>query len=80
MVGVRMSVYNEFDALVAFLLPFIAQKTNVELIHLIALSFGGLGLISFYFIKNPFLLILSEIGIGFAWANILSMPCFCHSH
>jgi maltose/moltooligosaccharide transporter len=73
-VGVLMSVYNGFAALVAFLLPVIARKTNRKITHLIALTFGGLGLISFYFIKNPDLLIISEIGIGFAWASILSMP------
>lgn len=73
-VGVLMSVYNGFAAMVAFLLPLLARKTNRKLTHLIALSFGGLGLISFYFIKDPDLLILSEIGIGFAWASILSMP------
>jgi len=73
-VGVLMSVYNGFAALVAFLLPILAKKTNRRITHLIALSFGGFGLISFYFINNPDLLIISEIGIGFAWASILSMP------
>lgn len=73
-VGVLMSVYNGFAALVAFLLPVIARKTNRKITHLIALTFGGFGLISFYYIKNPDLLIISEIGIGFAWASILSMP------
>ncbi|MBR9999186.1 MAG: MFS transporter [Cyclobacteriaceae bacterium] len=73
-VGILMSVYNGFAALVAFLLPVIAKKTNRKITHLIALTFGGSGLISFYFIKNPDLLVISEIGIGFAWASILSMP------
>ena len=73
-VGVLMSVYNGFAALVAFLLPVLAKKTNRKITHLIALTCGGFGLISFYFIKNPDLLIFSEIGIGFAWASILSMP------
>jgi len=73
-VGVLMAVYNGFAALVAFLLPVIARITNRKVTHLIALCFGGMGLISFLFIKNPTLLIISEIGIGFAWASILSMP------
>jgi maltose/moltooligosaccharide transporter len=60
--------------LMAFLLPVIARMTNRRITHLIALSCGGLGLISFFFIKNPHYLILSEIGIGFAWASILAMP------
>jgi maltose/moltooligosaccharide transporter len=73
-VGVLMGVYNGFAALMAFLLPVIARKTNRKITHLIALFFGGIGLISFIFIKNPALLIISEIGIGFAWASILAMP------
>jgi maltose/moltooligosaccharide transporter len=73
-VGVLMAVYNGFAALMAFLLPVLARKTNRRITHLIALCFGGLGLISFLFIKNPKVLIISEIGIGFAWASILAMP------
>ncbi len=73
-VGVLMAVYNGVAALVAFLLPVIARATNRKLTHLIALVLGGLGLISFYFIKDPQWLLASEIGIGFAWASILSMP------
>lgn len=73
-VGVLMGVYNGFAAVVAFLLPLVARYTNRRATHLIALTCGGAGLISFYFINNPHLLIISELGIGFAWASILSMP------
>ena len=73
-VGVLMSVYNGFAALVAFLLPVLARYTNRKVAHLIALTFGGIGLASFYFIKDPNLLLISELGIGFAWASILAMP------
>jgi len=73
-VGILFAVYNGFAALVAFLLPVLAKKTNRKITHLIALCFGGLGLISFYFIKEPKLLMFSMVGIGFAWASILSMP------
>jgi maltose/moltooligosaccharide transporter len=73
-VGVLMSVYNGFAALIAFLLPVLARYTNRKVAHLIALTFGGIGLASFYFIKNPNLLLISELGIGFAWASILAMP------
>jgi maltose/moltooligosaccharide transporter len=73
-VGVLMSVYNGFAAIMAFLLPVLARQTNRKITHLIALIFGGIGLTSFYFIHNPNLLIISELGIGFAWASILAMP------
>ena len=41
---------------------------------MISLFFGGLGLISVYFFKNPYFLLISMLGVGLAWASILSMP------
>jgi maltose/moltooligosaccharide transporter len=73
-VGVLFSVYNGFAALVAFLLPVIARKTNRRITHIISLAAGGLGLISIYFVGNPNMLIISMLGVGLAWASILSMP------
>ena len=73
-VGILFSAYNGFAAMLAFLLPVIAKKWNRKITHLIALVFGGLGLISIYFIKEPSLLLLPMVGVGFAWASILSMP------
>jgi maltose/moltooligosaccharide transporter len=73
-VGVLFSVYNGFAAVIALLLPMIARWTNRKMTHLIALCIGGLGLISFYFVTDPNLLIVSMVGVGFAWASILSMP------
>ncbi len=35
---------------------------------------GAAGLLSLYFIREPWLLVLSMIGVGIAWASILSMP------
>lgn len=73
-VGILFSVYNGFAAVIAFFLPVLAKYTNRKITHLIALCIGGLGLISFYFINDPKLLMISMVGIGFAWASILSMP------
>ncbi len=73
-VGVLFAVYNGFAALVAFLLPVIAKLTNRRITHLISLVLGGLGLASFYLIRDPNILIISMFGVGFAWASILSMP------
>jgi len=73
-VGVLFSAYNGFAAVCAFLLPVIAAKTSRKTVHAISLIVGGLGLASFYVIKDPNLLLLSELGIGLAWASILSMP------
>ncbi|MHC1704573.1 MAG: MFS transporter [Tenuifilaceae bacterium] len=73
-VGVCFAVYNGFAAVVAFLLPVLAKYTNRKITHAISLVAGGLGLISIYFINDPNMLLVSMLGVGIAWASILSMP------
>lgn len=73
-VGFLFAIYNGFAALTAFLLPVIAKKTSRKMTHAIALVLGGIGLISFFFVKDPMWLIASMVLVGFAWASILSMP------
>ncbi len=73
-VGVLFGIYNGFAALVAFLLPVLAKATSRKLTHAIALIIGGLSLISISFIHTPGMLILPMLGVGLAWASILSMP------
>ena len=52
----------------------LAKKIGRKATHSISLVFGGIGLISYYFISDPNYLFLSMAGIGVAWASILSMP------
>lgn len=73
-VGVIFGVYNAVSAVYAFFLPAIARKLGRKKTHTVSLIAGGLGLISIYFIKDPNYLIVSMIGVGIAWASILSMP------
>ncbi|MFN0200272.1 MAG: MFS transporter [Bacteroidia bacterium] len=73
-VGILFSVYNGVAALAAFALPILAKRTSRAMTHLISLVAGGLGLISIFFFNSPNLLILSMVGVGIAWASIVSMP------
>lgn len=73
-VGILFAFYNGFAALIAFLLPVLAKYTGRKMTHSLALFSGGLGLASIYFFHNPYLLLLPMIGVGIAWASILSMP------
>ena len=73
-VGVLFAVYSGFAAVVAFLLPVLARITSRKITHAICLFIGGISLISFTFIHSPMLLVLPMLGIGLAWASILSMP------
>ncbi len=73
-VGILFGVYNGMPMLIAFLLPVIAGRISRRITHMIMLLFGAAGFLSFYIIKDPNLLILSMVGIGFAWTSILSIP------
>ena len=72
--GVLFATYNGFAALAAVAIPFVANRFGCRMCHLFNLTLGGIGLISFYFISDPKMLIFSMIGVGFAWASILSLP------
>lgn len=73
-VGILFAAYNGFAALAAFVIPVIANRYNRKTAHIVSLCLGGAGLISFIFIQNPVWLLVSMVGVGFAWASILSVP------
>jgi maltose/moltooligosaccharide transporter len=73
-VGVLFGVYNAVSAIYALLLPKIVRKTSRKKTHAFSLTMGGIGLISIFFIRNDYLLILPMVGIGLAWGSILAMP------
>ncbi|AFU70125.1 maltose transporter MalT-like, MFS superfamily [Psychroflexus torquis ATCC 700755] len=73
-VTVMFTVYNGVAAIVAFALPVLAKKTSNKFTHMLALILGGLGLISIYFMTTKTGLIISMVGVGIAWASILSIP------
>ncbi len=73
-VGILFGIYNVVSAIYALLLPRIVRKTSRKKTHAFSLAMGGIGLISIFFIKNDYVLILPMIGIGLAWGSILAMP------
>lgn len=73
-VGVLFAAYNGFAAIAAIFIPMLAKRIGIKLTHTVNMFCGGLGLISFYFINDPSLLWLPMIGVGIAWASILSVP------
>lgn len=73
-VSVLFAIYNGVAAMVAFLLPVIGKRIGRKMTHCLCLALGGLGLISVFFISDPNMLVLSMVGVGIAWASILSIP------
>ena len=72
--GIIFGVYNGVSAIYALMLPKIASLLGKKKTHAFSLIAGGVGLISMYFANDKTDLILSMIGVGFAWASILAMP------
>jgi maltose/moltooligosaccharide transporter len=74
-VDVLFATYNGVAAVAALtLLPWLARRIGRARTHLLALLCGASGFASFFVIRDPQMLIASEIGIGVAWASILAMP------
>ena len=58
----------------AFLLPGIASRLGRRQTHSLCLLAGALALMSIPLVHNKWLLALPMLGVGIAWASILSMP------
>jgi maltose/moltooligosaccharide transporter len=72
--GFGFSVYSIVCFAIAFLLPKLAAATSRKTVHALALICGGVGLLSTYFIHDKNIWLVTMIGVGIAWASILSMP------
>ncbi len=72
--GVLMGTYNGVGVLAAIAIPLMVRAMGLRMSHLVNLWLGGFGLLSFLVIRDPHWLIASMVGVGFAWASILSLP------
>lgn len=73
-VGIMFAVYNGVSALAAFILPGLARATSRKAVHALCLAVGGISLASLLVITDKQLLLLPMVGVGLAWASILTMP------
>jgi len=73
-VGVLFSAYSGFAALAAMVIPLLVRRLGIQKTHFVCLWLGGAGLISMLVIRDPTSLLGSMVGVGFAWASIVSMP------
>ena len=74
-VGILFAVYNGIAAIAALaLLPWLSRKWGKARTHMLSLLAGAAGFASLLVIRDPYLLLLSEVGIGIAWASILATP------
>jgi maltose/moltooligosaccharide transporter len=74
-VGKLFAVYNGVAAIAALtLLPWLARVIGKAKTHMICLVCGAAGYASFLVVHDVRWLMLSEVGIGIAWASVLAMP------
>jgi maltose/moltooligosaccharide transporter len=73
-VGVLFAGYNGFAALAAIVIPFIVRRLGLAKSHMVNLLLGAAGLFSFMVVRDPDWLMVSMVGVGFAWASIVSLP------
>jgi maltose/moltooligosaccharide transporter len=72
--GFAFAFYSITCFVVAFALPRLVAMTSRKAVHAGALLCGALGLLSLFVIHDKYLLLVSMVGVGIAWASILSMP------
>ena len=74
-VGELFAIYNGVAAVAALvLLPWLGSRIGKARTHMLCLACGAAAYASFLVIRDPKWLILSEVGVGIAWASILAMP------
>ena len=72
--GLVFAFYSITCFIVALALPKLAAAWTRKKVHAGALVCGGIGLLSMYLIHDKYMLLLRMVGVGIAWASILSMP------
>ena len=73
-VGTMFAIYSGVSALAAFLLPIFARATSRKFVHLVCLVIGGISLSSIFMITQKEWLMVPMVGVGIAWASVLTMP------
>ncbi len=72
--GICFAVYSAVCFVFSFALQPLARRLSRRRTHGLCLLAGALGLLSVAVIHDRYLLLLSMIGVGIAWASTLSMP------
>lgn len=72
--GFCFGFYSAVCFAFSFFLPALARALGRKTAHSVCLVAGACGLLSVGIIHNHYLLLLSMLGVGIAWASILSMP------
>ena len=73
-VGILFATYNGVAAIGALALPTVSARIGERAAYALCLGCGASGMAGFVLIPDPDWLWLAAVGIGLAWAAILSLP------
>lgn len=72
--GVCFAAYSAVCFAFSFVLPRIALRMGRVRTHIVCLVCGAVGLSGVAFMHDQYMLLLSMVGVGIAWASTLAMP------
>ena len=72
--GLCFGMYSLVTFSFAFALPKLAVVLGKRGTHALCLLCGAAGLLSVGVVRQPWILLLSMVGVGIAWASTISMP------
>ncbi|NEO87253.1 MAG: SLC45 family MFS transporter [Spirulina sp. SIO3F2] len=72
--GVCIATYNISCFVTSWLLPRFTELVSRKGAYAFCLCCGGSSLISLFWMRDPYLILLPMLGFGVAWAGILSLP------
>jgi maltose/moltooligosaccharide transporter len=72
--GYCSGFYSAICFVVSPILPYIVERLGKRGTHSLCLLLGAAGFLSIPLIHEKWLLLLPMVGVGIAWASILSMP------
>lgn len=66
--------YNIVTFLSAFALVWFVKRTSPKMVHFTCLALAAVGLLTFPFIENKYLLFPAITGFGIGWASMMGIP------
>ena len=72
--GLCMALYNLVCGCFSFVIPKITQRLSPQMTHGACLGVGAIALLSLNFVSNQYWLMLPMVGVGIAFASMLSLP------
>jgi maltose/moltooligosaccharide transporter len=72
--GGCIAFYNLICLGFSGLIPSLSRRWGRVITHASCLMAGGVGLLSLLWVHSPYPILLAMVGVGIAWASILSIP------